>query len=234
MMRGKILFVAVLCMACLLVAIPAAAAENTTHDAATQYYNRGTQLLSGGDYAGAIQQYDQALASNTSMIKVSDALLYTYQNKAYAQIQLGNYTDAIVTVDTGLAEYPKDTFLWNNKGYAQYNLGKYGDAVTSYNQALAIDGNFTGAQINKGDALVKMGNFQDAAVAYQAALTTNPGDKDTAAKLAAAQKSAAASTQTTLIVLVVVLVIVAAGVAYYVTRKGAPTDKKSESKKNKK
>jgi len=235
MTRGKISCVAVLFLACLLAIVPAAAADNTTvHDAATQYYNTGTQLLTGGDYAGAIQQYDQALASNTSMIKVTDALLYTYQNKAYAQIQLGNYTDAIATLDTGLAEYPKDKLLWNNKGYAQYSLGKYGDAVTSYNQARAIDGNYTGALINKGDALVKMGNFQDAAVAYQAALTTNPGDKDTAAKLAAAQTSAASSTQTTLIALVIVLVIVAAGVAYYVTRKGAPEDQKSESKKNKK
>lgn len=243
MTRRQISCVAVLFLACLLAIVPAAAAENTTvHDAATQYYNTGTQLLSGGDYAGAIQQYDMALASNTSMIKVSDALLYTYQNKAYALIQLGNYTDAIVTLNTGLAEYPKDTLLWNNKGYAQYSLGNYKDAVDSYNQALAIDGNYTGALINKGDALAKMENFQDAAVAYQAALTTNPNDKDTAAKLAAAQKSAASSTQTTLVVLVVILIVVAAGVAYYVTRKGNKNDKKAgkapdkkdEPKKNKK
>ncbi len=31
--------------------------------------------------------FDQALASNTTMIRQSDALLYTYQGKAYALIQ---------------------------------------------------------------------------------------------------------------------------------------------------
>ena len=40
------------------------------------------------------------------------------RDKAYAQIQLENYTDAIATVDAGLALYPRDAMLWNNKGIA--------------------------------------------------------------------------------------------------------------------
>ena len=89
----------------------------------------------------------------------TDALLYTYQGKAYAQIQLGNYTEAIVTLDTGLARFPTDPMLWNNKGYAQYSLGKYADAVTSYDRALASDGNYTLALSQQGRCSGKNGEL---------------------------------------------------------------------------
>jgi len=238
MKRGQILGILALLLVCAITIIPAMAANETTPiDAATGYYNAAVQLTGAGDYSGAIALYDKALASNTTMIRTTDALLYTYQGKSYAQIQLGNYSEAITTIDAGLAEYPNDDMLWNNKGYAQYNLGKYSDAVTSYDQALASNANYTGAMINKGDALLKLGNDQDAITTYKAALASDPGNNATATRLAAAEKAAASAPPVTLIVLALVVVIVAAGVAYYVTKKTPATeepDKKAGTKKNKK
>jgi tetratricopeptide (TPR) repeat protein len=239
MKRGQVLGFLALILVCAVTAIPAmAAGENTTHDAATTYYNTAVQLTADGNYAEAIGLYNQALGSNTTTIKATDALLYTYQGKAYAQIQLGNYTEAIATLDTGLEQYPKDPKLWNNKGYAQYSLGKYADAVISYDRALAIDSNYTGAMINKGNALVKSGNYQDAINVYQAALVSDPGNSEATAKLADAEKAAASVSQITMIILVVVVIIAAAGVAYYVTRKMPASgkaadipDKKTDMKK---
>jgi len=234
MKRGQILGILALLLVCAVTIIPAMAAnETTTPDAATSYYNNAVRLTASGDYLRAIALYDQALGSNTTMIRVSDALLYTYQGKAYAQIQLGNYTDAITTINAGLVEYPNDEMLWNNKGYAQYSLGKYADAVTSYNRALASDGNYTGAMINKGDALVKMGNYQDAITAYKSALETDPGNNATATKLADAEKATASALPVTLIVIVVVIVV-AAGFAYSVTRKKPDSSKKASSQPDKK
>jgi tetratricopeptide (TPR) repeat protein len=238
MKRGQILGILALLLVCAIMIIPAMAANETTStDAATGYYNAAVQLLGGKDYPGAIALFDKALASNTTMIQTTDALLYTYQGKSYAQIQLGNYSDAITTSDTGLADYPNDDMLWNNKGYAQYNLGNYSDAVTSYDQALANNANYTGAMINKGDALVKLGNYQDAIASYKAALASDPGNSEAATKLAAAQNAAPSVPPVTLIILALVVVIVAAGVAYYVTRKAPAAeepDKKADTKKNKK
>ena len=235
MTRGKISCVAVLFLACMLAIVPAAAADNSTaHDAATGYYNAGTLLLTSGDYNGAIQMYDMALASNTSVIKVTDALLYTYQNKAYAQLQLGNYTDAIATADAGLVLYPQDQKLWNNKGFAQYSLGKYGDAITSYNKALEIDGSYTNALINKGDAYMKLGNYQDAVATYKAALVSDPESSVVPPKLATAENAAASALPAIPIALAVIVIIVAAGVAYYVTRKGAAGDKTDDKAPDKK
>ncbi|MFZ1126885.1 tetratricopeptide repeat protein [Methanoregula sp.] len=244
MKRGQILGILALLLVCAITVIPAMAANvsvttPTAHDAATDYYNDAEYALAAGNYTNAIALYDQALGSNTTMIKLSNALFSTYQDKSYAQMQMGNYTGAIATLNAGLVVYPNDENFLNNKGYAQYNLGNYADAVTSYDQALASDANFTPALINKGDALEKMGNYQDAVTAYKAALASDPNNPDNTSaitKLAAAEKAAASAPPVTLIVLAVVVVIVAAGVAYYVTRKtpvGGKTGEESDKKAGK-
>jgi tetratricopeptide (TPR) repeat protein len=156
---------------------PVAAAENETRDAATDYYNAGVRSLSSNEYQRAIGLFDQALASDTTMIRQSDALLYTYQGKSYALVKLEKYEDAIKTVDQGLAIYPGDFMLWNNKGYSYFKLGNNTEALKSYDRALSFDQNYTISLVNKGDTLYKMGRFQDAADTYSKANVTDPGNK---------------------------------------------------------
>ena len=212
-----------------------AADDNQTQDPALKFYNLGVRVLSENDYANAILLFDQALASNTTQIKWTDALLYTYQGKAYALIQLGKFDDAIQTADQGLAVYPKDTMLWNNKGYAQFKQGNYAGAVDSYNKALSFDKNFTPSLINKGDALYQMGRFQDAIDAYNTVLADNPNNPAATAGLALAQpKAATAAMQTTIIVLVVIVIIAAAGAIWYVKFRKPVEQKNPEKSKKKK
>jgi len=214
---------------------PVAAEENQTPDAGTTFYNKGVVLLNSNEYQRAIELFDQALASDTTMIRQSDALLYTYQGKSYALIQLNKYEDAVLTLDEGLKIYPKDFMLWNNKGYALYNLGKYPDALKSYDTALGIDQNYTPSLVNKGDTLYKMGKFTDAVDAYSKANVTDPGNKKAMEGLDKAQKAASSEIPLTPIVIIVILVIVAGGVIYYLKfRKPAeekPTEKKTKGKK---
>ena len=203
-------------------------------DEATTYYNQAELTLNTNDYEGAIALFDQALASNTSMIKISDALLYTYRDKAYAQIQLKKNNEAIQTIDQGLSLYPKDKMLWNNKGYANYNLGKYQDALAAYNNAIGFEQNYTIALINKGDTLSKMSDYQAAVDTYKKALETDPGNRDATAGLAAAQQAAASAIPTTTIAIAIVIIIVAVGAVWYFKfRKPEvkPEDKKSKGKK---
>ena len=214
---------------------PVAAEENQTPDAGTTFYNKGVVLLNSNEYQRAIELFDQALASDTTMIRQSDALLYTYQGKSYALIQLNKYEDAVLTLDEGLKIYPKDFMLWNNKGYALYNLGKYPDALKSYDTALGIDQNYTPSLVNKGDTLYKMGKFTEAVDAYSKANVTDPGNKKAMEGLDKAQKAASSEIPLTPIVIIVILVIVAGGVIYYLKfRKPAeekPTEKKTKGKK---
>ena len=209
-----------------------AAAENETRDAATDYYNAGILSLNSNEYQRAIGLFDQALASDTTMIGKSDGLLYTYQGKSYALVKLEKYDDAIKTVGEGLAIYPNDTILWNNKGYSLFNLGNYTEALKSYDMAISIDQNYTGALVNKGDTLYKMGRFQGAIDAYSNANVTNPGNKVAMEGLEKAQKAAAAEIPLTPIALVVILIIAAGGVVYYI-RFRKPAEEKTAEKKTK-
>jgi tetratricopeptide (TPR) repeat protein len=214
---------------------PVLAVDLAPADEATTYYNAGEVLLNQGDYARAINSFDQALASNTTMIKKSDALLYTYRDKGYAQIQLKEYDQAIQTIEQGLSLYPKDKMLWNNKGYANYNVGKYTDALAAYNNAISFDKNYTIALINKGNTLSKMGQYPDAVDAFSRALETDPGNQDATTGLAAARQAAASAIPTTMIVIVILVIIVAAGALWYIKFRKPdepiPEVKKSKGKK---
>ena len=220
MKKNQIIFILAVLSIITCIVLPVMAANETPKDEATVFYNRGVQLLSANDYERAISSFDQALASNITLIKMSDGLLYTYQGKGHALIQLGRYDDAIRTLDSGLNIFPNDTILWNNKGYALFKLQRYEQAVTAYNRALALDNTFTNSLINKGDALYQMGRFSEAVDAYNKALETDPGNSVATNGLDLAKKAAAAAsadaTKTTAIILVIILIIAAGGVIWYI------------------
>jgi tetratricopeptide (TPR) repeat protein len=173
---------------------PVIAAENGTSDAATDFYNRGELLLQSKDYARAIEAFDQALASNTTMIRQSDALLYTYTDKGYALIQLNNYTGAIQTIDQGLSLYENDEMLWYNKGFALFKLGKYEEALKAYDKVLTINSQSVPALNNKGDTFFQMGRYQDAVDSYIRAKAIEPGNSYSVAGLEKAQRALATAT----------------------------------------
>jgi len=191
---GKIVFILAILLLIAGFVQPVAAAENVTRDAATDYYNAGVLSLNSNEYQRAIGLFDQALASDTTMIRITDALLYTYQGKSYALVKLEKYDDAIKTIDEGLVIYPNDTILWNNKGASLFNLENYTEALKSYDMALSFDQNFTLSLIKKGDTLYKMGRFQDAADTYSKANVTDPGNKLAMEGLEKAQNATATAT----------------------------------------
>ena len=226
-------FICIMAIAVLIAGFipPVLASGNETTDTATNYYNIGVRYLAAEDYPRAIEFFNLALASDTTMIKLSDGLLYTYQGKAYALIQLALYDDAIGTVEEGLAIYPEDPMLWNDKGYALFKIGKYQEAVNAYDAAISFDQNYTNALINKGQALFQMGRYQDAVRAFTRADETDPGNTEAAEGLAQAQAAAgAASTQTTLIILGVIVVVAAGAIVWYMKFRKPAEEKKSEKK----
>ncbi|MFA4825588.1 MAG: tetratricopeptide repeat protein [Methanoregula sp.] len=215
------------CIACFVP--PVLAADEAPKDEATTFYNRGELLLDTNDYESTIALFDQALASNTTLMGISNGLLYTYRDKAYAQIQLKKYNEALQTLDQGLALYPKDNMLWNNKGYANYILGKYPEALAAYNNAILFEKNYTIALINKGDTLSKMGDYSGAIDTYKIALESDPGNRDATAGLAAAQQAAASTIPASMIVIVILVIIVAGGAVWYIKCK-KPEEKLKEKK----
>jgi tetratricopeptide (TPR) repeat protein len=241
------IILAILLLAVLIVQ-PALSAENVTkivtnntaeleNDVATKYFNYGERSLVLGDFKNAITYFDQALAENTTMLKKTDALLYIYRDKAYAQIQLEKPDDAMATLDKGLSLYPDDAMLWNNKGYLLSTLGKSQDALTAYDKAVYFDVNYTNAYINRGDVLSKMGRYSEAVASYTQAEKTDPGNQAAAEGLTVAKNGEAQSTRTMTIILAIVLVAAIGAVIWYVKfrkpAEPAPEEKKKTKSKKK-
>jgi tetratricopeptide (TPR) repeat protein len=204
-------------------------------DEATVLFNSAEVLLVKGDYEDAIKLYDQALASNITMIKKTDAHLYIYRDKAYAQIQLERYNDALATLNGGLAFYPQDAMLWNNKGYALYRTGRMQEALSAYDSAVSFDGNYTTAHINRGDTLSRMGRYSDAGAAYIRANETDPFNIAASDGLEAARKGEAESARTMTVLLLIVIVAAVGVIAWYLIFKKpnepAPEEKRARTKK---
>jgi tetratricopeptide (TPR) repeat protein len=203
------------------------------NDAGTKFYNYGVQSITLGDYNAAIGYFDQALQQNLTMLHKTDALLYLYQGKSYAQIRTREFAGAVTTADAGLAVYPKDAMLWNNKGWALENLGKNQEALAAYDQAVAFDANYTNALINQGNLLAQMGKYQEATAAFVRANETDPFNVAASDGIDAARKGEAGSSRNMGILMVVVVAAAIGIVVWYVKfRKPAePEPKKKKSGK---
>ncbi len=241
--RNAGLILAVLLAGALIVQ-PALSAGNVTkivtnytsdleNDNATQLFNYGQQSLTLNDFPSALKFYDQALAGNLTMLKKTDALLYLYQGKAYALIQLGNYTDALKTVDAGLALYPNDPLLWNNRGYTLSQTGNLQDALVAYDKALSISKDYTKAYINKGNLLLQMGRYSDAASAFIRANETDPFNIAASDGLMAARAGEAKSGGNIPVIPIIVILVIAAGIAVWYVRFRKPAEPEADEKKKK-
>jgi tetratricopeptide (TPR) repeat protein len=196
-----------------ICAQPVAAA--TDHDEATGYYNIAEMAISAGDKERALEYFDKALASNTTLLGLGDGLLYTYKDRSAVLTDLGRFDEAILAADQGIALFKKDPGLWNNKGYAYYQMGKFNEAVDTYNTAVTLDPSYLKGWINKGNALMKAGRANEAVDAYSKALQLDPGNADATAGIAEARKSASPFTPAT-IAMAAIVVIAAGLVIWYV------------------
>jgi len=202
----------------------------TESDNATTFFNIAQMAISNGNYASAVENFDLALAENTTLISKSDTLMYLYKDKTAALTDLGRYDEALATANTGLALFPNSTGLWNNKGYALFKAGRNTEAVDAYSRAVTLDPTYEKGWINKGLALNAAGRYDEAITAFNKALTLDPESRDATTGLAAAQKGAASALPMTTIALVVI-VIVAAGLAvWYIKFRKPETQEPSEKK----
>jgi Flp pilus assembly protein TadD len=168
-------------------------------------YNKGLSLYHLGNYTGAIEYFDKALAINphdvdalngkgvaldhlgnyTGAIEYYDKVLAidpqyaaALNNKGAALTNLGNYTGAIEHFDKALAIDPQYVDALNSKGKALDNLGNNTGAILYYDKALAIDAQYVHALVNKGGALMNLGNNTGAIPYFDKALAINPDDVD--------------------------------------------------------
>ncbi|WP_016949829.1 tetratricopeptide repeat protein [Anabaena sp. PCC 7108] len=131
------------------------------------YIKTGDQYFRKGEYAAAINNYNQALK-----LKPYDADIYyrlglVYYQLGDSQAAIANYNQAInIDINNGKA--------YHKRGLAYYQLSKYQAAIADYTQAIRINPDIATNYKNRGDARSQIGDNQGAIEDYTQAIKINP------------------------------------------------------------
>ena len=136
MMQKNIVLILLLLYA---VVLPASAAEDSaTFNTAGRLYSESVDLAYAGNFTGALDAADKALALNASSLT---ALIQA--NRAGILVQLKRYDEAITAADAAIAVEGNLTvshaYAWYSKGDALYALGRTDEARAAYGKAHELD-----------------------------------------------------------------------------------------------
>ncbi len=130
-------------------------------DAAIDAYSEGVGLAWRGDYQGAIQKFDAALAGKPGYANA----LYERGN---AYFSLKDYPTALRDFEAAVAAGREDTNAGWNLGWSYYVLGRYEDAIRVDQAVLEKDPSLVAVRFNLALALMVNGQFKEAEAEYQA------------------------------------------------------------------
>ena len=122
----------------------------------------GRRKLKQDDYQGAIDEFNQALASNLNDI---DAL----SGRAEAYLRLEAFPSAIQDFDVVLQRNPNNATFFFYRGYAHGELKEYELAIADYTEAIRLNPDDANAYYNRGNSYEKLGDKQKAIEDFQQA-----------------------------------------------------------------
>ncbi|MEA5577811.1 tetratricopeptide repeat protein [Anabaena sp. UHCC 0451] len=133
----------------------------------------GDTYFKNGDYAAAINNYNQALQyqSHDADIYYKLGLVYHQLKDYYTAIT--NYNQAInININHGKA--------YNKRGCTYYQLGDFCRAIEDYNQAIRIHPDMAIIYKNRAEARSRIGDHQGAIEDYNQAIKINPQSREIA------------------------------------------------------
>ncbi len=135
------------------------------------YNYRGLAYYANGDYAGAITNFNLAVACNPGY---ADA----HFNRALAYYAAGDYIKAIDGYTGALTCNPGYYQAYDGRGRAYYATGDYAHAVADYTRAAAYNPAYAKAYYNRGIVYAALGNFGRALQDYSRAVSIDPDFAD--------------------------------------------------------
>lgn len=127
---------------------------------------RGFALRSLGNYKGAIEKFDRAIAQDPSNYR---SLLY----RAQTLIQMQSYDAALKDFRGVLKLDPTNSRAWHGQGVAKAELRLYPSAVDSFDRAIACEPNNDKVWYNRGRALLKLEQHGRALESFDKAVELN-------------------------------------------------------------
>jgi tetratricopeptide (TPR) repeat protein len=102
------------------------------HIGASTFIEKGWNLLSLGDYAGAIQALNKALALSPGEVQAESLL-------GWAQMKHEDYDDALATFQKVLMKEPANSLARINVGYICLKKRIFGEAIEHLSKAIRLD-----------------------------------------------------------------------------------------------
>jgi tetratricopeptide (TPR) repeat protein len=180
-------------------------------------YQQGLSLIDVGNYTGAVQAFDYAIALEPTYFEA-------WNGKADAFNRAAQFTDALNASDQALAINPQYVMGWINHGYILYNLGRYQEELEAYDRAIAIDPNNATAWFDKGYALGgDEKKWDEALQAFSKVQALDPNYPNLQANINIAQQNLDASTPLYVkyapAIVATVVIVAGAGFWLYAVRK---------------
>lgn len=138
-------------------------------DLATAYKNRGNAYDDKGDYARALEDYDQAVTINPL-----DADAFNSRGATYAA--LARYERAIADFDEAIKLNPTSPLAFTNRCFARGVLDQLEQGLSDCAEALRLKPNNPGALGSRGFIYLKLRRYDAAIADYNSKLRIHPDD----------------------------------------------------------
>lgn len=145
-----------------MLAIPVVYAEDSL-----EWYTKGNNAATAGNYADAITYYNNALALDKNYV-------LAMSGKAAALNSLGNFTEAVNLSEQALALRKSDQTALNARALALFNLGRYDEAVSAYDKLFTVQTNRLDAYCNQGYAYLMLKEYDAAIIPYDRCTSMDP------------------------------------------------------------
>lgn len=140
------------------------------HIGASTFIEKGWSLISLGDYAGAIQALQKALALSPNEVQAQSLL-------GWAQMLHEEYDDALATFSKVLMKEPANSLARINVGYICLKKRIFGEAIEHLSKAIRLDNDRKAtlyAHYYLGLVYLEREMFEDAQVFFQKTLQLGP------------------------------------------------------------
>jgi len=143
--------------------------QNISNLNATEWFEKGYELVISGNYIEAEKAFSKAIALNPRLVEAHYNRGLTYGN-------LGNHQQTIEDYNKAIELNPNYAEAYNNRGLAYDTLGNYQQAIKDYNKAIELNSQDAEAYNNRGIAYGMLRNYQQAIKDFNKAISLNPQD----------------------------------------------------------
>ncbi|WAL60393.1 tetratricopeptide repeat protein [Thermocoleostomius sinensis] len=124
-------------------------------DDAFTYLNRGLERAASGDYAGAIDQFTQA-------IELDPDFAPAYGSRGLVRAASGDMEGAILDYSRAIELDPNDAIAYGGRGVAHAETGEYEAALEDLSRSIELDPTFALTYYNRGIARTEVDDHEGA------------------------------------------------------------------------